>query len=592
MAIQRGTDEVHEKQNVEARDAQHTANLQEQEKKHSREREQRMQLPHVNVEGHAPAGLQTIRQQWGKRRSEENCAIPSREEKVRKPTYISQRELKLQCEKQGGKQGNRLWSRCPRCNSTDTKFCYFNNYNINQPRHFCKHCQRYWTAGGTLRNVPIGAGKRKNKQILQKEAFPSPLSCMMGSSTFSDASVMDSKEAVHASKTDSVNANVSVKLPTEVGTIQDPGCGNGKTVIGVHAVDTKLALSAHPSDPVQVISSCIQPQLSIFSGSTPLQHPHTSYLSTFQQLQAALPTISTPSCPSLANKGTKIIQTLSDSPCNRTGNILNLTHFTPPIAVESSTPNLVLHDAGETKQDPSNSAKFRQISPKSEGEQPKPVEAAHLHAGLPPLSISSAISLKASSSVPQTDSPGLKKVDSMSDEKQNLAEPANTNSTPNHGVPDAEASVPRPGAKGPGGFESGLPSFWGPQLWPYLYTCWLNNVAPRGFSHVSPILTPRGWALPFVPSTLNNISYATQPILNLGSPQSPYMSLFCPPGAISTFPIAPQIITSTTLNTSNDKPDSERPSTASMASQAKASTHTSDHEHHDGRKSNSSKSES
>ncbi|KAA0053853.1 cyclic dof factor 3-like [Cucumis melo var. makuwa] len=54
---------------------------------------------------------------------------------------------------------------CPRCNSLETKFCYFNNYNVNQPRHFCKNCQRYWTAGGTMRNVPIGAGRRRNKQL-------------------------------------------------------------------------------------------------------------------------------------------------------------------------------------------------------------------------------------------------------------------------------------------------------------------------------------------------------------------------------------------------------------------------------------------
>ncbi|KAK7316036.1 hypothetical protein VNO77_34664 [Canavalia gladiata] len=54
---------------------------------------------------------------------------------------------------------------CPRCNSLDTKFCYFNNYNVNQPRHFCKNCQRYWTAGGTMRNVPVGAGRRKNKDL-------------------------------------------------------------------------------------------------------------------------------------------------------------------------------------------------------------------------------------------------------------------------------------------------------------------------------------------------------------------------------------------------------------------------------------------
>ena len=52
---------------------------------------------------------------------------------------------------------------CPRCQSIDTKFCYFNNYNVNQPRHFCKGCQRYWTAGGALRNVPVGAGRRKAK---------------------------------------------------------------------------------------------------------------------------------------------------------------------------------------------------------------------------------------------------------------------------------------------------------------------------------------------------------------------------------------------------------------------------------------------
>ena len=27
---------------------------------------------------------------------------------------------------------------CPRCSSEDTKFCYYNNYNIKQPRYFCK----------------------------------------------------------------------------------------------------------------------------------------------------------------------------------------------------------------------------------------------------------------------------------------------------------------------------------------------------------------------------------------------------------------------------------------------------------------------
>ncbi|XP_072989457.1 cyclic dof factor 1-like isoform X1 [Typha latifolia] len=52
---------------------------------------------------------------------------------------------------------------CPRCKSANTKFCYYNNYNISQPRHFCKNCQRYWTSGGSIRNVPVGAGRRKSK---------------------------------------------------------------------------------------------------------------------------------------------------------------------------------------------------------------------------------------------------------------------------------------------------------------------------------------------------------------------------------------------------------------------------------------------
>ncbi|KAF8084326.1 hypothetical protein N665_0723s0009 [Sinapis alba] len=53
---------------------------------------------------------------------------------------------------------------CPRCNSLNTKFCYYNNYSLTQPRYFCKDCKRYWTQGGSLRNIPIGGGLRKNKR--------------------------------------------------------------------------------------------------------------------------------------------------------------------------------------------------------------------------------------------------------------------------------------------------------------------------------------------------------------------------------------------------------------------------------------------
>lgn len=62
---------------------------------------------------------------------------------------------------------------CPRCDSTNTKFCYFNNYSLTQPRHFCKTCRRYWTRGGALRSVPVGGGCRRNKRSNKRSKSPS-----------------------------------------------------------------------------------------------------------------------------------------------------------------------------------------------------------------------------------------------------------------------------------------------------------------------------------------------------------------------------------------------------------------------------------
>jgi Dof domain, zinc finger len=64
--------------------------------------------------------------------------------------------------------------RCPRCDSSNTKFCYYNNYSLAQPRHFCKSCKRYWTRGGTLRNVPVGGGCRKNKRAKRQPSNSTP----------------------------------------------------------------------------------------------------------------------------------------------------------------------------------------------------------------------------------------------------------------------------------------------------------------------------------------------------------------------------------------------------------------------------------
>ncbi|KAL6656188.1 hypothetical protein ACP70R_007014 [Stipagrostis hirtigluma subsp. patula] len=63
---------------------------------------------------------------------------------------------------------------CPRCESRDTKFCYYNNYNTSQPRHFCRSCRRYWTKGGSLRNVPVGGGTRKNSSSSSSSPAAAP----------------------------------------------------------------------------------------------------------------------------------------------------------------------------------------------------------------------------------------------------------------------------------------------------------------------------------------------------------------------------------------------------------------------------------
>uniref|UniRef100_A0ACD5WXA2 Uncharacterized protein n=1 Tax=Avena sativa TaxID=4498 RepID=A0ACD5WXA2_AVESA len=63
--------------------------------------------------------------------------------------------------------------KCPRCDSTNTKFCYYNNYSLSQPRHFCKACRRYWTRGCALRTVPVGGGCRRNKRSSKSSAASS-----------------------------------------------------------------------------------------------------------------------------------------------------------------------------------------------------------------------------------------------------------------------------------------------------------------------------------------------------------------------------------------------------------------------------------
>ncbi|KAJ6299648.1 hypothetical protein OIU76_020595 [Salix suchowensis] len=88
--------------------------------------------------------------------------------------------------------------KCPRCDSTNTKFCYFNNYNFSQPRHFCKTCRRYWTRGGALRSVPVGGGCRRNKKSKSQSSSKSTVSSEREvGSTSSSTSALPSEVSGH-----------------------------------------------------------------------------------------------------------------------------------------------------------------------------------------------------------------------------------------------------------------------------------------------------------------------------------------------------------------------------------------------------------
>ncbi|GAA0139884.1 hypothetical protein Leryth_003129 [Lithospermum erythrorhizon] len=81
--------------------------------------------------------------------------------------------------------------KCPRCDSPNTKFCYYNNYNLSQPRHYCKNCKRYWTKGGTLRNIPVGGISRKNSKrssTTKKPSSSSPSSTTTASTSIAASS--------------------------------------------------------------------------------------------------------------------------------------------------------------------------------------------------------------------------------------------------------------------------------------------------------------------------------------------------------------------------------------------------------------------
>lgn len=119
--------------------------------------------------------------------------------------------------------------KCPRCESLNTKFCYYNNYNLSQPRHFCKSCRRYWTKGGVLRNVPVGGGCRKTKRSKSKSNSNNNSSSHSGvrkstnsQNSSSDSSTVTEKTTTMTTTTVTTNPVFSFHETTTTGFVNIP----------------------------------------------------------------------------------------------------------------------------------------------------------------------------------------------------------------------------------------------------------------------------------------------------------------------------------------------------------------------------------
>lgn len=144
--------------------------------------------------------------------------------------------------------------KCPRCDSLNTKFCYYNNYNLSQPRHFCKACRRYWTKGGVLRSVPVGGGCRKNKKTRPRNPDP------MKSSSISPAASSDSSTVTGTPSSSSSSSHVNT--PAGDGTAALYGFG-----LELHEALTERANCNAPAEECSTV-----PVPPPFNGLAPLDY--------------------------------------------------------------------------------------------------------------------------------------------------------------------------------------------------------------------------------------------------------------------------------------------------------------------------------
>ncbi|KAL2893310.1 Dof zinc finger protein DOF4.6 [Bienertia sinuspersici] len=147
---------------------------------------------------------------------------------------------------------------CPRCNSTNTKFCYYNNYSLTQPRYFCKTCRRYWTQGGSLRNVPVGGGSRKNKR----------------SSSSSSSSIITSTSSINNTNTTTTPNNI---IPNKLIPDLNPPNSLSHLITAsqnpkfLEGQDLNLAFPIQEL-PITILVVILQPTLQVVIQSLPLSY--------------------------------------------------------------------------------------------------------------------------------------------------------------------------------------------------------------------------------------------------------------------------------------------------------------------------------
>ncbi|RRT64668.1 hypothetical protein B296_00016500 [Ensete ventricosum] len=199
--------------------------------------------------------------------------------------------------------------RCPRCDSSNTKFCYFNNYSLSQPRHFCKACKRYWTHGGALRNVPVGGGCRKNKRAKmpvaastapQKRPQPHllappdpirPISVQISSSSY--LGVAASLCALQTASASS-SSDMSPALPIVASSIQIPSFASTAFDLQSHLGSLGLDLSSKPQRDSEYHLGELQSLPSLSSTAMLLLNDHPLFGSSLQSPPLVAPSTKHP----------------------------------------------------------------------------------------------------------------------------------------------------------------------------------------------------------------------------------------------------------------------------------------------------------